>query len=289
MPPSDLKTLEKFIKIGKTLDVYVELIQKKDFGRLYEFDALFIRETTGIDHHTFRFAKRAEREGMVVIDDSVSIFRCTNKVYLAELLKTNKIKIPKTIIFDYNGLALAEQEIDYPIVLKIPDGSFSRGVYKVEDFKELQQVGRKLLEESDIILAQEYLYTDFDWRIGILNQQAIFACQYYMIKKHWQIYKHGNNGSYKEGSDNTVPIPQVPPQVIEVALKAANLIGDGFYGVDLKQRGNEVYVIEVNDNPSLEAGVEDAYLKDELYRMILNEFIRRLNIKWQANTWRMEQ
>lgn len=280
MPPSNLKTLEKFIKIGKSLAIYVELIQKKDFGRLYQFDALFIRETTGIDHHTFHFAKRAEREGMVVIDDSVAIFRCTNKVYLAELLKTNKIKTPKTVIFDYNDLALAEQEIDYPMVLKIPDGSFSRGVYKVNDFTELQQVGKKLLAESDIILAQEYLYTDFDWRIGILNQQAIFACQYYMLKKHWQIYKHSSNGSYKEGHDKAVPISEVPLQVLETALKAANLIGNGFYGVDLKQRGDEVYVIEVNDNPSLEAGVEDAYLKDELYRIILNEFIRRLNMKW---------
>lgn len=280
MPPSDAKTLEKFIRIGKSMDISMELVQKKDFGHLYEYDALFIRETTGIDHHTFRFAKRAEREGMVVIDDPVSIFRCTNKVYLAELLKANKIKTPKTVIFDYNGLALAEQEIDYPIVLKIPDGSFSRGVYKVESFKELQQIGKKLLEESDIILAQEYLYTDFDWRIGILNRQPIFANQYYMLKKHWQIYKHGNDGKYKEGQDNAIPVGDVPPQVLETALKAANLIGDGLYGVDLKQRGDDVYVIEVNDNPSIDAGVEDAYLKDELYRIILNEFIRRLNNKW---------
>ena len=217
---------------------------------------------------------------MVVIDDPVSIFRCTNKVYLAELLKTNKIKTPRTVIFDYNGLALAEQEIDYPMVLKIPDGSFSRGVYKVENFKGLQQTGKNLLAESDIILAQEYLYTDFDWRIGILNHQPVFACQYYMLKKHWQIYKHENDGTYKEGNDNAVPVSQVPPAVLETALKAASLIGNGFYGVDLKQRNNEVYVIEVNDNPGLEAGVEDAYLKDELYRMIINEFIRRLTIKW---------
>lgn len=280
LPPSSPKTLEKFIRIGKTLGIFIELIQKKDFSRLYEFDALFIRETTGIDHHTFRFAKRAEREGMVVIDDPVSIFRCTNKVYLAELLKTHKIKTPKTVIFDYNGLALAEQEIDYPIVLKIPDGSFSRGVHKVENFKQLQEIGKTLLEESDIILAQEYIYTDYDWRIGVLDNKAIFASKYYMIKKHWQIYKHSADGKVKEGDDSSIPIEKVPPEVIETAIRAANLIGNGFYGVDLKQRGDDIYVIEVNDNPSIEAGVEDAFLKDELYRIILNEFIRRLNQKW---------
>jgi glutathione synthase/RimK-type ligase-like ATP-grasp enzyme len=280
LPPSDQKALEKFIRIGKTMDIDVELIQKKDFGRLYEFDALFIRETTGIDHHTFRFAKKADREGMVVIDDPESILRCTNKVYLAELLKTHKIKTPKTVIFDYTDLLIPEQTIPYPIVLKIPDGSFSRGVHKVENREQLQKISALLLEESDIILAQEYVYTEFDWRIGILNRQAIFACRYHMSKKHWQVYKHSRNGKIKEGGSDGVSIHDVPQFVLTEALNAANLIGNGFYGVDLKQRGNEVFVIEINDNPNVDSGVEDELLKDDIYRIILGEFIRRLNDKW---------
>jgi glutathione synthase/RimK-type ligase-like ATP-grasp enzyme len=58
-----------------------ELIEKEDYGRLAEFDALFIRETTGVNHHTYRFARRAEAEGLVVVDDPQSILKCTNKVY----------------------------------------------------------------------------------------------------------------------------------------------------------------------------------------------------------------
>lgn len=282
-PPSDQKVLEKFIRIGKTMDMSIELIQKKDFSRLYEFDALFIRETTGIDHHTFRFAKKAEREGMVVIDDSEAILKCTNKVYLAELLKTHKVKTPHTVICDYNGLEQAAQQIAYPIVLKIPDGSFSRGVHKAETQEELEQLGTELLKESDLILAQEYIYTEFDWRIGILNNEPLFACQYYMSKKHWQIYKHEEDGKCKWGQYTALPIEEVPQTVLQTALMAAKLIGDGFYGVDLKQRGEDVFVIEVNDNPSIDTGVEDAYLKDELYRKLLSEFTRRLDIKWAIN------
>ena len=60
--------------------------------------ALWIRENTNIDHHTFRFAKRAEQEGLPVIDDSSSIIRCTNKVYLAELLHGNGVPTPRTVI-----------------------------------------------------------------------------------------------------------------------------------------------------------------------------------------------
>ena len=36
------------------------------------------------------------------------------------------------------------------------------------------------------------------------------------------------------------------------------------------------YVIEVNDNPSIDRGVEDKYLGDELYMLIMAEFLRRM-------------
>jgi len=38
-------------------------------------------------------------------------------------------------------------------------------------------------------------------------------------------------------------------------------------------------VIEVNDNPSIESGVEDAYLGEDLYRRIMQEFLNRLERK----------
>ena len=52
--------------------------------------------------------------------------------------------------------------------------------------------------------------------------------------------------------------------------------GKGLYGVDLKQTGNRVVVIEVNDNPSIDAGVEDEFIGDELYTLIMQEFINRV-------------
>ena len=38
-------------------------------------------------------------------------------------------------------------------------------------------------------------------------------------------------------------------------------------------------MIEVNDNPSIDAGVEDAYLGEDLYRRIMDEFLRRMERK----------
>lgn len=276
LPPSDRRALKHFIKAGKELGVDVELIEKKDYGRLAEYDALFIRDTTRINHYTYRFSKKAQSEGMVVIDDPTSILRCTNKVYLAELLQANGVPTPKTRILRKRGLDAVAEEIGLPLVLKVPDGSFSRGVHKAEDRERLLEVAGRLLKESDLILAQEYMYTDFDWRIGILNREPLYACQYFMSKKHWQIVNYDRSGRAHEGAFKTWPVEEVPPKAVKVALAAANLIGDGLYGVDVKQRGDAFYVIEVNDNPNLEAGVEDAVLKDQLYLRIMQEFARRM-------------
>jgi glutathione synthase/RimK-type ligase-like ATP-grasp enzyme len=67
-----------------------------------------------------------------------------------------------------------------------------------------------------------------------------------------------------------------PQKVVQLALKSANLIGDGLYGVDIKESNGKYYIIEVNDNPNIDAGVEDAVLKDELYQRIMAVFLRRI-------------
>ncbi len=118
LPPSDKKALSNFIKAGKELDVQVELVEKKDYARLAEYDALFIRETTALNHHTYRFAKKAESEGLVVIDDSMSILRCTNKIYMHNLMHSNKIHAPKTVIISKDNseqLKTVAKEIGFPI------------------------------------------------------------------------------------------------------------------------------------------------------------------------------
>ncbi len=284
LPPSDLRALRKFIRIGRELGVDVELINRRDYARLAEYDALFIRDTTRINHYTYRFAKKAESEGMVVIDDPTSILRCTNKVYLAELLRANRVPTPKTAILGRGDLEAAQSAIGFPMVLKVPDGSFSQGVFKAEDDGHMREIAARLFQSSELILAQEFLYTEFDWRIGILNRKPIFASQYFMSKRHWQIVKYDDTGKATEGAFRTCAVEEAPKVVVDVALKAANLIGDGLYGVDVKQnREGKAYVIEVNDNPNLECGVEDAVLKDELYRIVIGDFVRRLDLRHRNN------
>lgn len=278
LPPSNKSALTKFVSAGRALDVNVTLIHPEDFVRLPEFDALFIRETTAISHHTYRFAKKAESEGLVVIDDPTSILRCTNKIYLAKLFEKNRIPCPRTHILRkgfQDQLENAVTELGLPLIIKIPDGAFSKGIVKVKTHEELLNVTNELFEQSSLLIAQEFLYTDFDWRIGVLNNKPLYACRYYMVKNHWQIYLHGKSRT-DSGRFDTLATHEVPKAVLQAALKATKLIGNGFYGVDVKQVGDQGYVIEINDNPNIDAGVEDLYLGKELYQIIMQDFIARI-------------
>jgi len=152
---------------------------------------------------------------------------------------------------------------------------------KIKDPTELPDVLEGYFKQSDLVLAQKYVYTDFDWRIGILGNKALFACKYFMSKGHWQIYKHGS-GQAKYGKSTTHPIFETPQKVVKTALKAASLIGNGFYGVDLKETENGILVIEVNDNPNIDSGCEDLYLGDELYKEILRDIISRVEKKHRS-------
>lgn len=281
VPPSNKGALSQFVKAGEKLGIRVQQLPAQELRFINQYDGLFIRETTAIDHHTYRLACQAEQQGLIVIDDPDSILRCCNKVFLHDAFNYRKVPSLKTqFISDASSETLSKLEecFDFPIVLKMPEGSFSKGVFKVKDSAELKRVAKDLLNESALVLAQEYLFTEYDWRIGVLNGRALYACRYYMARNHWQIYNHGSKRYFSGGFD-ALPTFEVPRHVLEAALKAAAVVGSGLYGIDIKEVDGKAYVLEVNDNPSIESGVEDKYLGKELYMQIMSEFSRRLELR----------
>jgi glutathione synthase/RimK-type ligase-like ATP-grasp enzyme/ribosomal protein S18 acetylase RimI-like enzyme len=279
-PPSSPKTLKRLCKVAEQMNICMELITRNDMDRLSEFDALFIRTTTNVNHFTYQFSRKAYAEGLVVIDDPWSILRCANKVYLAERLSQEEIATPRSWIFDSSWLKGDRlEQLPLPLIIKQPDSAFSRGVSKVTTYDELKSTLQSLLKKSDLLLGQEFMPTAFDWRIGVLDRKPLFACQYHMAEGHWQIVnweikdKNEQWGAYK-----TFAIEDVPPAVVKTAVRAANLIGDGLYGVDVKEVDGKAYVIEVNDNPNLDLNIEDQVLKNELYRKLIQSFITRIKV-----------
>ncbi|HHF7349515.1 TPA: RimK family protein [Legionella feeleii] len=275
--PSNKKALDFFVSAGEELGLNIDFIEKSDNKSIAEYDALFIRATTSVNHYTYRMARRAAQENLVVIDDPQSIVKCSNKVYLAELMRSHQILTPETTFISKYDKNLPN--IEFPCILKRPDSAFSHGVLKLDDAKSLQKSLNQFFKISDLVLIQPFIPTEYDWRIGILDNKPIFACRYYMAKNHWQIYNWNALSEKREGATETVPLNEVPEAIIKTALKSTRLIGDGLYGVDIKSHGDKHYVIEVNDNPNIDCGIEDKILGDSLYEHIMSVFLQRIRRK----------
>jgi len=277
--PSWDETLVRLEKVAERLGVLVRRIGPSDLDRLAEHDALFIRTLTGPNLPAFRFAQRAEALGMPVIDSTRSILRCGNKVYLMELLERSGVPTPDTARV-VRGVRYEEVvgALGSPFVLKVPDGSFSTAVYKIPTREAWDERVGKLLDASPILVAQAWMPTDHDWRIGVLGGRPLFAAKYHMVPGHWQIRRSFEGSTHaREGRVEAVPIERVPTAVTRVAGKAARLIGDGLYGVDVKETAGGAVVIEVNDNPDLHKDYEDAAEGDRIYEDLIGWFLERLD------------
>jgi glutathione synthase/RimK-type ligase-like ATP-grasp enzyme/gamma-glutamyl:cysteine ligase YbdK (ATP-grasp superfamily) len=278
---SSPETIDRLERVAAAMNVHVARIDGSELRRLPEYDALFIRSLTGVTLPSFQFALRAEALDMPVIDDSQSIIRCSNKVFLEELLRREGVPLPRTRIVTQHSPWSALEELGLPFVIKSPDGSFSAGVHKITSREDYETRARELLAHSPLLIAQEWLPTDFDWRVTVLDGRLLFAARYYMARGHWQI-RTEEGGVERYGLVEAVPQGEAPDAVIDIALRAARLIGNGMYGVDLKETERGPVVIEVNDNPNLDAGYEDAADGDAIYHDIIRCFLRRIEEEAEA-------
>lgn len=273
--PSNKEALQQFVRTAPAVGLEAELIDLDALARLPEFDALFNRASPEADGVTYEFVRRAESLGMPVIDDAESILRCTNKVYMHELMKRHHIATPLTLIVHRANLDQIVPTLGLPCVLKLPDSGFGLDVVKIESEGQLREEAERFFKVSELFVAQEWLPTGFDWRVGVYDQRPLFVCKYFMAPGHWKILKVGE-GEEVEGESVAMPVGAAPRQVVDTAVRAANLVGRGLYGVDLKQVDDRVYLIEVNCNPNIDAGVEDEALGEALYREVLAVFARRI-------------
>src|SRR3954451_20879248 len=85
----------------------------------------------------------------------------------------------------------------------------------------------------------------------------------------------GATSSFSNPSRDAYPLQNVPAGVIETAQRAARLVGDGLYGVDLKQQGARTCVIEVNANPDIDSECEAALPASRVWLRLADWFAQR--------------
>ena len=274
--PSNAEALERLVHAAPLVGLEAELIGPDALERLPEFDALFNRASPEVNGIVMDFVRRADALGMPVVDDPESIVRCLNKVYMHELMSRHRIPTPKTLTVHRGNVGDIVTTLGLPCVLKLPDSGFGLDVIKIESEDTLRQEAERFFKVSELFIAQEWLPTGFDWRVGIYDRRPLFVAKYFMAPGHWKVNKVLEGQKLEEGKTEAMTIGEAPEAVINMAVRAANLIGRGLYGVDLKQVEDRIYLIEVNCNPNIDAGNEDQVLGEALYREVLGVFARRI-------------
>lgn len=275
--PSNKEALRYFVDAGIELGMNIEVVTLDSMDVLSRYDGLFLRSTPCFNGGAYFLSTIAKKMGLVVIDDPESIYVCGNKSLQHRIFKHNKVSYPWSMSISKMTNTKVLAGIEFPLIVKEPAGSFSKGVFKVGNYEELLDKMSELLPNNRELLLQEYMPTDFDWRIGIIDNKPIYACKYWMAKGHWQIYNwKAADEENIEGNTENIQLDDVPRNVIRLAMKATKFVGNGLYGVDIKVYNDIPYIVEINDNPSIDHNIEDKLLGRELYVSIMKVFKKRI-------------
>ena len=258
-----LNALIRCRDVAETMGHAVDFIFPVDISKIKKMDALFIRARTDPMNITYVAAQMASFHGIPVIDDPESIRICSDKINMYSHLIKKNVSLPKTIFLSKNELSVEKvthlfDMLGSPLIIKEPSTSFSLRVEKVRDIAEFFKVARRFIKLSDWIVVQQYIESKYDWRVGVLDGELLYACKYTIPTLTFKIQASVNGHIVYCGVDS-VPPDAVPSHVIQLGIDAANAIGRGLYGVDVKNNNGDAYVIEVNDNPSIESGEDDCY------------------------------
>lgn len=270
-----LTALIRFRDSAEGMGHTVYFIFPVEIAKIGKVDGLFIRSRTDPMNISFVAAKMAELRGIPVIDDPASIQICSDKVNMYLHLMQEGVRIPETVFVRKGEITEKAardlfSELGTPLILKEPSTSFSLRVEKVNTVPEFLTTAKRFIKMSDWIVAQRFIESDFDWRVGVLDGEPLYACQYIIPQETFKI-QATVNGHIVYCAVKGVPLDHVPAPILDTAVMAARAIGRGLYGVDIKDSDGTPYVIEVNDNPSLEGG-EDEH-SPGLYGRIINHLL----------------
>ncbi len=258
-----LVMLMRFRDVAESLGHRSYFIFPVELKKIAKLDALLIRSRTDPLNVSYMAARMAVMHGIPVIDNPEAIRICSDKVNMYLHLMRANVPIPRTEllvrkeIFPADATAYFDQ-LGAPVVLKEPSTSYSNRVKKVHRVEDFLQTARAYLKMADELVVQEYIESEEDWRIGVLNGRFLFASRYVLPRESDQVQAVDSEEIPYYGIE-MVSEEEVPGEAIDLAIQASQAIGSGLFSVDIKERQGKMYVIEVNDNPSLESGEEDLY------------------------------
>jgi [lysine-biosynthesis-protein LysW]--L-2-aminoadipate ligase len=192
-------------------------------------------------------ARRLERLGVTTVNSAAAIEVCNDKGLQATSFARHGVPHPRSLhAFSYSQVREAVAELGWPSVLKPVSGSWGRGVTRITNADSLDAwVGGR--ESADAagklfpVLVQEYVdKPGHDLRVVVVGSTPVVAIR--RDSDEWRT--NTTLGAEVVRIDLT-------PEIAGLCARVVDLLGEGFYGVDLVEdrTTGALEVLEVNANP----------------------------------------
>ena len=208
-------------------------------------DLVLVRLGAGILPFQLAIIRQFEQMGVPCVNPSEPINIVRDKLRTGQILASNKIAIPKTMMVRYPiDDGLVEKNIGFPCVVKLVTGSYGEGVYLCEKKRDY----RKLMEFIDTLgakktmIVQEYMNAKpgEDLRVFVVGGKVIGAMRRTAPEGDFRAnITGGGTGSNYE----------ITPEIEYLARETARVLGLNIAGVYLLFDTNGFVVCEANSNP----------------------------------------
>ena len=168
----------------------------------------------------------------------------------------NNLKVPKYFLLqkDHEGNSnkkINNKKIKFPIVIKPINEGSSLGVSICKNKKQFTNKYKKLMENYDRILVEEYI-PGREIQVAVMGEKALGAIE---LVPRRQFYDYTAKYSNTAQTQHIMPAPLSPKkykEILGLAKKAHELLGcRGITRSDFRFFKNKFYLLETNTQPGL--------------------------------------
>jgi RimK family alpha-L-glutamate ligase len=180
--------------------------------------------------------------GQRVINPALAIEKTVNKYYTSSILENNNLSTPKTFATEDFTAAMDFFETHQDVVLKPLFGSLGKGMVRITDEDTAYRVMKAWDFNNLVFYLQKFIpHKQEDIRVFTAGGEVLGAMR-----------RKGEGWKTNVARGAKVEAVELAPNLEELALKAAEVLGLDYAGVDIILRDgdmNKPYIIEVNGIP----------------------------------------
>ena len=208
-------------------------------------DVVLPRIAQSINTYGLSVLSQFQMRGVPALNSAVAIAQSRNKMRTLQLLSTNGIDIPATVMAREAAdlKAMVDLVGGVPVLVKLLAGQERRGVMVCESLQSLEAALEAILGLGHNIIVQEYVKkSGLDVRVFVVGGEAVAAVR--RRPRPGKLSQTLNRGARLERI-------QLTERQRKAAVQSARLIGLEVCAVDLLDVKGRPKVYEVNSSPAL--------------------------------------